>query len=396
MSQTRVSHEEAQNRAPQLDGLRAIAVFAVLIEHSFHLIRTPWMLFSFSAPGPVGVRLFFVLSGFLITGILLRARTEAENRGAGLTRVWMSFYVRRALRIFPLAYAAIAVAWLVGIPAARAHLAWYLTYTSNVLSAGINLHSPTQLAGSFDPSLGHFWSLALEEQFYLVWPLLILMCPTRALGGVMKATFLTAGLVRGLIAFRSPVASYVLLVSRADALALGGLIALWLHQGMPQQSVRRWLGVGGLIVAAISVFLTGRPWVTGNEWAAILLSGWLVLAARNGFKGTVGRILSSRTLVYLGTISYGVYVWHYMIPETFDLLAYRLHIEARWPAAPGLIQLAALSAASVAAASLSWWMFEKRLNDLKRYVPYVADRLTTVSDQHAPVTDLLAADASRT
>jgi hypothetical protein len=85
-----------------------------------------------------------------------------------------------------------------------------------------------------------------------------------------------------------------------------------------------------------------------------------------------------------------------MIPETVDLLAHRLHVDARWPAAPGLIQLVALSAASVAAASLFVWMFEKRLTTCKRFFPYVAHRLPAASDQHAPVADLLAADATRT
>src|SRR5207245_1319917 len=134
----------------------------------------------------------------------------------------------------------------------------------------------------------------------------------------------------------------------------------------------------GLALVVVALCLPGigwvRAWVACSEWAAILSSGWLVVSAHEGFKGIVGRVLSSSTMMYLGTISYGIYVWHYMIPEIVNLVAYRLHIDARWWSGPGWIQFVALSAASIGTASLSWWAFERPLNDLKRLVRYVSGR----------------------
>jgi peptidoglycan/LPS O-acetylase OafA/YrhL len=155
------------SRTPELDGLRAFAVLAVIVEHAFG-IRWAQTRFETWSPGNVGVRLFFVLSGFLITGILLSGRRDAEDTGASKRSVWTAFYLRRSLRIFPLAYAAIALACIAGAPTIRQHLGWYVTYTENFLFAR---------QYSFEPPLSHFWSLAVEEQFYLIWPVVMLLVP---------------------------------------------------------------------------------------------------------------------------------------------------------------------------------------------------------------------------
>src|SRR5262249_20351356 len=110
---------------PQLDGLRALAVLAVVAHHTMPGVRDQL------DPGPAGVRLFFVLSGFLSTGILLRARADAEAAGGGFARVLGAFYARRFLRIFPVYYAALLAAAVLGLPLVRESLPWHLTYLSN-------------------------------------------------------------------------------------------------------------------------------------------------------------------------------------------------------------------------------------------------------------------------
>src|SRR5262245_34719431 len=143
-------------RLPQLDGLRALAVLGVLVCHS---TDSEW-----AHLGPFGVRLFFVISGFLITRILL------EQRGAPVGSVLRAFYWRRLGRIAPLYYVALIVYWSFGVPGARELWPWLVTYTSNMVDPATPLGF-----------VGHFWSLAVEEQFYLVWPPLVLLLSRRTL-----------------------------------------------------------------------------------------------------------------------------------------------------------------------------------------------------------------------
>ena len=151
---------------PHLDGLRALAVGAVLMEHFW----APWAIESRVPLGAIGVRLFFVLSGFLITAILLNAKARVEA-GTRSTRSEMArFYARRALRLFPIFYLTIAVAAFAGIQIVRDSLWWHLFYTSNLFLA---------VKASWSGPIAHFWSLAVEEQFYFIWPAVVLLCPRK-------------------------------------------------------------------------------------------------------------------------------------------------------------------------------------------------------------------------
>src|SRR4051812_126623 len=151
---------------PQLDGLRALAVTAVLVHHLLDPLpglatHFPW--------GLVGVRLFFVLSGFLITGLLIQA-VQTQRGSHDPAHVLKQFYIRRALRIFPIYYLVLAIAWLVGSADVHEQLPWLATYTYNVWIAHL---------GWFTKYFAHFWSLCVEEQFYLVWPWLLVFAPRR-------------------------------------------------------------------------------------------------------------------------------------------------------------------------------------------------------------------------
>ena len=148
----------------QLDGLRCFAVFSVLVAHFCHDLpgigrAGPW-------GGLLGVRLFFVLSGFLITQILLRERDAMRAAGVGVWTAIRPFYARRFLRIFPLYYGVLLVATALAVYPVRESLPWHLAYASNFYMAR---------EGTWVPTVAHFWTLAMEEQFYLLWPWVVLL-----------------------------------------------------------------------------------------------------------------------------------------------------------------------------------------------------------------------------
>jgi peptidoglycan/LPS O-acetylase OafA/YrhL len=170
---------------PQLDGLRAFAVFAVMLHHFLPLNRV--LPEDFVTLGSLGVRLFFVLSGFLITGILLRCRQRASDGETKPSQQLRRFYVRRFLRIFPVYYVTLGIVALLNLPTVRESFFWHVAYLSNFLFSFL---------GRFEGPLSHFWSLAVEEQFYLLWPWLIVFAPRRFLHGIILMTVISAPVFR--------------------------------------------------------------------------------------------------------------------------------------------------------------------------------------------------------
>jgi peptidoglycan/LPS O-acetylase OafA/YrhL len=169
----------------QLDGLRGLAVIAVVAHHyAEHFWHS-------SGGGPVAlaaVRLFFVLSGFLITGILLRSKEEIDRGRQTMAGALRIFYLRRALRIFPLYYLTIAIGVAANLPPAREILPWLCAYLVNVR---------VERTGEWVEVFSHFWTLSVEEQFYLFWPLLIFCVRRRHLPAVIVATVVLPLLLRG-------------------------------------------------------------------------------------------------------------------------------------------------------------------------------------------------------
>lgn len=327
---------------PALDGTRAIAALLVLV---FHSAQEGLPLPAIVNFGQTGVDLFFVLSGFLITSILLAARPRdwAEVR---------TFYARRSLRIFPLYYLALALCTLFLF-----HVDWpFWVYLENFwMSAGKAIAGP-----------GHLWSLAVEEQFYLVWPCLVLFVPRRFLLKILSGTIIFSFVLRVLLA-ASHHDVYSLTLTRLDGLSGGAILALLHSTG----SLRRWRPLllamavcsSLLIVAIGSTFrTTGEIWFTAAKYSllAALYSGcigWLVCSP----EAKLSRALSIRPLRFIGRISYGLYVWH---PFVFVLLFRALHGHSPWLEAALAFPLAFLLA------SLSWYAFERPFLRLKdRFAP---------------------------
>jgi peptidoglycan/LPS O-acetylase OafA/YrhL len=348
---------ENRNRWLELDALRALAVLLVVWSHCSNR--------NIGITGFDGVLLFFVISGFLITGILLEARASAP-----WPTVLRAFYARRFLRIFPVYYAVLFVAAGLGIPYVREALGWHLTFLSNWYYA---------YRGPLDKA-GHLWSLALEEQFYLLWPWFALLLPAAALRWALGIMILTGPVSRLVLGSSGADATAVWTTTPAvlDALGLGCLLAyLWRQAGSADRWAR-WALVCGLLLigcqaAAPKLGLATNPifFLAVSTLGWRLLCFWLVHRAARGVPGLFGRLLVARPLIYVGTISYGIYLIHPFVMPAVLIAEQRFHLHVPIPKYPGLSQFLSVALISIAAASLSWKFFERPINSLKNRFPYV-------------------------
>ncbi len=379
MDHTRVRGVEADQRAPaggpsvrirspgrrpQLDGLRGLAVLAVILNH----FGPP--IFERIGIG-ASVYGFFVLSGFLITGILLRARAQAEQAGTGIGPALRAFYVRRGLRIFPAYYLVLMVTALLGVPQVLHGLAWYLSYLANWHFAAL---------GHWDGPVSHLWSLSIEEQFYLCWPLMVLMVPRNWLPRIFVATVVLGPLSRAaLYAWGvNDLAAVLATSSTLDSLGLGACLAfLWEHESRSTE-LRRRARVAALVGIAVLSLLTWSASLVGVDWPARLTLNrltvalgffWMVDRGAEGFEGRAKRFLEWGPLVYLGTISYGIYLYHNFVPPFVSRAQHAFGVDLHMPGRGGL-QFVYVTAVTIALAALSWHGFEGPVNDLKRRFPY--------------------------
>lgn len=345
----------------QLDGLRALSVAAVAWSH--------WRPYQNSEPflpwGELGVQTFFIISGFLITGILLDNRETAPGFS-----VLQQFYLRRMLRVFPLFYAALVLLLIFKANSISETWPWHAAYLSNVYFYFHGWHG----------QLSHFWSLAVEEQFYLVWPLLLIFLPRKLLLPVILACIAMAPLFQiGMASiFAVPadgVTASVLMPSCLDALGIGALLAYGARENFPMAKIAFRLllaGMAGLTLWGVANF--PAPLEPLKKLAGVCVLGWLVYSAAAGFRGPFGRLLQSPPLNYLGKISYGLYVIHnFAISMSLGLIA--------WLGHPGWLEkiyaiptfrMIGFAGLTIGLAALSWHVFEKPLNNLKRKFPYAA------------------------
>ncbi len=362
---------------PSLDGIRALALLmviahnAVLIEPA-RLDAMGRLVFKALDTGWVGVTLFFALSGFLITGILLDTRAEP--------RAWRHFMVRRALRIFPLYYLTLALFFIV-LPALNLqpantvvdapHQWWLWTYTVNWAQGD------WPGAATFP----HFWSLAVEEQFYLVWPLFMLNVRSIRQAGVV--CLVTAAICLLCRLWFAPMPGYEEKVydwttTRMDALALGGLGAVMLRMPEALAWIRQRGGQVGwallFVFVVAGIYTKGYPRVSvrgilvGQVVLAALFAWWVTRAAQldmDRLSTWWHRALCWTPLRHVGMVSYGMYVIH---KPFHDLIGNRVVAWLHWPAASlwgGLVHLIALTGATWLLARLSYRFIELPFLKLK-------------------------------
>jgi peptidoglycan/LPS O-acetylase OafA/YrhL len=304
---------------PALDGLRGLAIAGVLACHFLNawpiLTELDRNVIDVLGLGWAGVDLFFVLSGFLITGILVDQ--------VGAPGWWTGFLLRRALRIFPLYYLALALFGLVGPTLGLIDPwtfgrwgFWYWTYLGNWAYA----------ARQVIPALSHFWSLAVEEQFYLAWPLVVVVARGKRLAVLTAGLVVIAPALRAWIVHGSgwPVGSaFRVTPGRLDGLALGALLAVAFRDPAGRAlAARAWPWAAAL--GAIAFAAVGAPLgfdmhrapleIWSHTALAVAFGGLLAGAVAGEASGSrLARVLSAAPLRALGRVSYGVYVWHYFV-----------------------------------------------------------------------------------
>jgi peptidoglycan/LPS O-acetylase OafA/YrhL len=378
----------------QLDALRFFAVMGVIVTHNWRPGPKTW-IFGQLQWGPLGVRLFFVLSGFLITGILIGCRELGERSPERRLFFIRQFYVRRFLRIFPVYYLTLIVLVAIGVGAARPMWPWLFTYTTNIY---------TWQHRVWPDGVAHFWSLAVEEQFYLVWPWLVLFLPRRWLVPSLVGLICLAPIYRLSVSFHHlqhdpGFTSFGLLVGVLDSLGLGALLAIAAHADPGRERLQRALTRFVLPAGALgyaTLWIVGRyplgrgawqAWVVLGDTAAALVFCWLVGSASRGFGGRFGRLLEWKPIAYLGKISYGIYIFHYLVPIAFGAIAKQLGISYH---DIGFVNFVASSLVTFAVAALSWHLLESPINGLKRHFRYDNDRDTHPVTSVVPATEAQA------
>jgi peptidoglycan/LPS O-acetylase OafA/YrhL len=336
---------------PDIDGLRAVAVLSVLGFHAFP---------SLLPGGFIGVDVFFVISGFLITSILY---VEMHRGRFSL----IGFYARRILRIFPALFLVLLACLLVG---------WYTLLADEYKQLGKHIASGAGFianltlwfeAGYFDRAsevkpLLHLWSLGIEEQFYIVWPLLLwgMWRLSRYMRGVTLAILIVSLLYASVLVFVDQTQSFYAPWTRAWELLAGALIALqWLQTGTLPKWMRhpatQW---GALLALLLGMFLlhSEYPFPGAIALVPVLAAAVLVAGTEQG-RGTMSRLLSSRPMVSIGLISYPLYLWHW------PLLSFAHIFEGGQP--PVQVRLALLLIAFILAV-LTYWGVERPFRGLPR------------------------------
>jgi len=299
---------------PELDGLRFYAFLGVFIFHTLpgqaafyrglHL-PLPWLWAAVARSGGAGVDLFFVLSAFLITSLLLR---EQRQKGEISLR-W--FYIRRILRIWPLYFVVVSLGIVLAHTMASQSLPWYYV-AGYVLFAGNWVHA---VFGHPRSVCSPLWTVSIEEQFYLIWPALMMMLERRGMIIAGFATFLLATASQAAIALAGLSGGYIYYgsASRCDSLALGVLLALFANR-LPALTHRiRWLLVGSGLIGWVvsSAWLVDQP---GPVSARMALGRLIVSLASGailyGCLYSSSKLLRGSLIVSLGKISYGLYLLH--------------------------------------------------------------------------------------
>jgi len=329
---------------PDIDGLRAVAVLAVV---AFHAGLWP------VTGGFVGVDVFFVISGYLITSLIVQ---ELERGAFSLTR----FYERRIRRIFPALFTVLAAcalfAFLVFAPEDMRQFSRTLTATALFVSNFFFASRTDYFDAPLDTHpLLHTWSLAVEEQFYIVFPLLLLLTyrfGRKVWAGAIGALFVVSLAASVWLTNTDPAAAFFVTPTRAWELMLGALLAAGAVPAIRSQAVREVAALAGIGLIGLAVFAFS-PETPFPGWTALvpcLGTALLIQSAGHGAQSTVSRALSLKPVVFVGLISYSLYLWHW------PLLVFARYVNF---GPLDTLQVVGIVAASFLLAALSWAFIEQ-------------------------------------
>jgi peptidoglycan/LPS O-acetylase OafA/YrhL len=361
-----------------LDGLRFLAVSLVLVDH--------WSDYRMGFPGSyLGVSLFFVLSGYLITGILLKAKAADNEANRAHGKSLKLFYIRRTIRIFPIYYLILIVLFLINYDQIRQHIWWLASYQSNNYIA---------LKSSWMGAYDHFWSLAVEEQFYIFFPFVIFFTSNKWLSKVLISLCTISVLLR-LYFFLNHynwVVPFVLMPTSLDALGLGSLLAYFLqntNKNFPNNYIKLGLGLSFLSYCFV-IFLIKADDKDHNFYTVVILrffeaifSVFLIFSfVKNNDNILIAKlkriVFENDFVVFIGKISYGIYIYHHFIYNVYytsDANFISKIFQKLNSLSPNLgdnpiVQIAILFPITILVATVSWYLFEKPINKLKDRFEY--------------------------
>jgi peptidoglycan/LPS O-acetylase OafA/YrhL len=379
---------ENSNYLKQLDGVRFIAVTLVLIDH--------WTGDKIGFPiSYLGVCMFFVLSGFLITRILLNAKQKDDDLGRGYGQSLKSFFIRRTIRIFPIYYLTIFALFLLNVLPVREKIWWCLGYATNIYVA---------THGTWLGSIDHLWSLAVEEQFYIFFPFVVFFTPIHHLTKVLYGfIYLSVGLrLYFVLTGHSWITPYVLMPTCLDAFGMGGILAYFFWSKNP--AVKEFITNKVLLITSlvlyICVVLLAKQLSQGhNIITDVFLRGFEALlslfivgnaayqfgTAHSSFvsKG-IKTFLENRLIVYIGRISYGIYLYHFFLYNPYISIPDNPHhpmaitVKVLNKINKLIPQLAdyesfkvlVLYTMVIIISTVSWYLIEKPINALKEKFGY--------------------------
>ncbi len=347
----------------QLDGLRFIAVLSVILHHICPL--PSFIAFNL---GAFGVDLFFVISGFLITEILLREKIK----GTSVLLTLKIFFSRRVLRIFPLFYLYILICLVIVPQQTKEHISWLLTYTINIWVV-LKDQQPFWY-------FNHLWSLCVEEQFYIFWPFLIMITPIKRLRLLFILMIFIAIAIRLMVTIYFngyALFNYTMLPTTFDCFGFGALLAL-LKEFKPillNKIFRHkyFIILGILLVILNNKFGTVLTQQTFGKTLIAFVSFYLVgIAATIKYKNISRIILENKAVMYFGRISYGMYVYHLLIWGSFGKYFtdcwHNLHLTDS--IYKSFFEFVFILICTILVSIISYELFEKRFLQLKKYISF--------------------------
>jgi peptidoglycan/LPS O-acetylase OafA/YrhL len=364
---------------PQLSGLRFCAVLFVVVYHfSFFLIGLKnwhYDLGSF-------IVFFFVLSSYLITRILLDAKRKAIGKGMPVWKVAVAFLTRRTLRIFPAYYLYLLILWLFPLEGhdLRQHPAYYFGYIYNVWIF---------ITDSWGPYAVHLWTLAVEEQFYIIWPWIILFIPTKYLSRIFILMAASAVAFRIIFLTISPLKPVfpvlVLMPACIDSFAAGALLAYLHYTGKENNQWLKWVSFIAIPVWLLLILTNHHRIFIGLDRVFISLFAVTIIdIANRGYTGIAKIFLENRLVQYLSKISYGIYLYH-LIATLFFWRIFEIAQHALVGSGYDLSSAGKIFASpyisfwiyfilAVGCATFSWYCVEQPFNNLKKLFDYVMPR----------------------